>query len=287
VTTSTVRPEPEDTDALPLEYAWLKGTELSAPVLPTVAHRVIDLASDPDVSLSTIAGLVSKDQVIAARVLGLANSAASSPLQMISTVAEAVVRLGTSAVRNVVITVCLTSRMQDPAVYGARGKDMVDHSIGTAYLARMIAERARTHADEAFLCGLLHDIGKLVILKQAHSYQKRTGKSVDPAIVELALLERHAAIGAQTLRQWKLPGSLDEPVLHHHDYQAAREHLKPAAVVYAANILAHRFGFGCPALDVDVLADPVAKELGLNAEWVEEVAARAPGLVEVAGRILS
>jgi putative nucleotidyltransferase with HDIG domain len=287
VSTPIARPDGDDADALPPEFEWLKGTELSVPVLPTVAHKVIDLASDPDVSLTTIAGLVSKDQVIAARVLGLANSAYSSPLQMISTVADAVVRLGTSAVRNVVITVCLTSRMQDPSVYGQRGKEMVDHSIGTAYLARMIGERSRTNAEEAFLCGLLHDIGKLVILKQAHSHQKKTRQTIDPAIVELAVLERHAAVGAQTLRHWKLPGALDGPVLYHHDYLAAGEHRKPAAVVYAANLLAHRFGFGCPALEIDILADPVSSELGLTAEWLEEVAARAPGLVEVAGRILS
>ena len=278
---------PHRVDALPSEFKWLEGDDLAVPVLPTVAHRVIDLASDPDVSLPTIAGLVSKDQVIAARVLGLANSAYSSPLQTISTVAEAVIRLGSGAVRNVVLTVCMTSRMQDPAVYGNRGRDMVDHAIGTAYLARMLADRARTPADEAFLVGLLHDIGKLVILKQAHAYQKRTGQKLDPAIVELAVLERHAAFGALTLRKWRLPDTLDEPVLYHHDYVSARSHRKAAAVAYAANLLAHHFGFGCPPMPIDLLADPVSQELGLDAAWMEQVTARAPGLVQIARSVLS
>jgi HD-like signal output (HDOD) protein len=274
-------------DQLPAEFRWLEGHDLSAPVLPAVAQRIIDLASDPDVALTTLAGLVSKDQVVAARVLGLANSAHFASLQASSTVSDAVIRLGTGAVRNVVLTVCLTSRMQDPAVYGARGRDMVDHAIGAAYLARMLAERAQASADEAFLYGLLHDIGKLVILKQAHAYQKRTGRRLDPAIVDLAVLERHAAFGALTLRRWRLPETLDGPVLHHHDYVAARGCRKTAAVAYAANLLAHHFGFGCQATPVDLLADPVAQELGLDADWMAQVTARAPGLVQVACGILS
>jgi HD-like signal output (HDOD) protein len=151
----------------------------------------------------------------------------------------------------------------------------------------MLAERARTDAEEAFLYGLLHDIGKLVILKQAHAYQKRTGRPLDPAIVELAVLERHAAFGALTLQRWKLPETLEEPVLYHHDYLAAPRHRRPAAVAYAANLLAHHFGFGCPAMPVDLLADPVAQQLGLDTDWMTQLAARAPGLVQIARGILS
>lgn len=275
-----------DPDPLPAEYGWLRMNDLAVPVLPTVAHRVIDLASNPDSPLHTIASLVSKDQVIAARVLGMANSAYSSPLQNISTVTEAVVRLGSSAVRNVVLTVCLASRMQDPAVYGRRGRELAHHAVGTAYLARLTAERARVNADEAFLYGLLHDIGKLVILRQAHDHQKRTRETIDPAIVELALLERHAALGARALRRWQLPDSLDEPVMFHHDCLAAPRRRREAAVAYVANHLAHRYRFGCDSYEHDLLTDLAAQDLGLDADWLAGVDQRAPGLVEIARQVL-
>src|SRR5918992_393051 len=140
-------------------YEWLKKADDTViPMMPAVAHRVIELVSDPEVSIATIAALVSKDQVLASRVLGLANSAYCAPMQTVSTVLEAIVRLGTSAVRNVVVTVSFTSRMHDPRIYGEAARERADHAIGTAYVARLVAEKAKVDENEAFLCGLLHDI---------------------------------------------------------------------------------------------------------------------------------
>ena len=268
-------------------WAWIHDDDTAVPVLPTLAHRVIDIAADPDVHVGRLAAVVSKDQVLAARVLQMANSAYSSPLQTISTVSDAVIRLGTAAVRNVVLTVCLASRMHDPEVYGNRGPALVDHALGTAYLARFLADHARVQPDEAFLYGLLHDIGKLVILKQAHRHARQTGRAVPPMYVELALLERHAAMGSVALRKWRLPDTLDAPVRYHHDYLAAPQMRREAAVAYAANLLAHRYGFGCEAQPLDVLADPVSRELGLDAEWLAGLDERAPGLVVVARQSLT
>lgn len=268
-------------------FGWLTTDDLVVPMLPALAHQVIELASDPDVSISRLSALVSKEQVIASRVLGLANSAFSAPLQEISTVHEAIVRLGTSAIRNVVVTVCFTSRMHDPAVYGGHGGQLVDHAIGTAYVARLLAERVRVGQDEAFLCGLLHDIGKLVILKLAHDHRRRTGTPLPDAIVELAILERHAAMGGLALRRWRLPSSLEAPVVYHHEYTAAPSQRRETAVAYAANRLAHRYGFGCDVDQADILDDPVCEELGIDAAWLAMLDERAPGLFEIARKILT
>ena len=87
-------------------------------MLPAVALKVIELVSDPDVTVMSLAPVVSKDQVLASRVLGLGNSAAYAGYQPATTVIEAMVRLGTVAVRNVVVTVSFASRMHDPRIYG-------------------------------------------------------------------------------------------------------------------------------------------------------------------------
>lgn len=274
---------PEET---PDPLAWLNAEALSVPMLPSTAHRVIELASGPDVTIPRLAAVVSKDQVLASQVLRLANSAYSAPAQPISTVTQALVRLGTGAVRNVIITVSLNSRMQDAAFCETRGRALSDHAVGTAYVARLIAEQVRVNQDEAFLVGLLHDIGKLVILRLAHDHRARTRRPVPEAVLAQALKECHAELGALVLRQWKLPESLDAPVLFHHDYAAAGERVREAAVAYCANFLAHRYGFGCPPDPTDPREDPAFTFLDLDEPWLEATDARAPGLFRVAREIL-
>ncbi|HEY8550412.1 MAG TPA: HDOD domain-containing protein [Vicinamibacterales bacterium] len=275
-----VRPERTTLD-------WLRTEETAVPMLPSVALRVIELVSDPEVTVMKLAPVVSKDQVLASRVIGLANSAAYAGFQPATTLIEAMVRLGTIAVRNVVVTVSFASRMHDPRIYGERGRELVDHAIGTAYLARLIAEKVRVDGEEAFMCGLLHDIGKLVILKLAHDYGRRTGRPVPRGEVDFAVDERHASFGGLTLKRWKLPENLIEPVTCHHDYTKAQRHPKEAAVAYAANQLAHRYGFGCDADGRDLLEDPVASYLGLDRTWLEHTDVHAPGLYDVARQILA
>jgi putative nucleotidyltransferase with HDIG domain len=176
--------------------------------------------------------------------------------------------------------------MQDTAFCEKRGRALTDHSVGAAYTARLIAERVEVNQDEAFLYGLLHDIGKLVILRIAHDHQTRTRVPIPGAVLEQALADRHAQLGAMVLRRWKLPESLDAPVLFHHDYAAAGDMVREAAVAYCANRLAHRYGFGCPPDPTDLLEDPALTFLGLDEEWLAATDARAPGLFAVAREIL-
>ena len=147
------------------------------------------MVSDEDVSVAQLAGVVSKDQVLASRLLGLANSAYFASMTEISTVQEAIVRMGTAAVRNLVVTVCYYSRMQDRNVYGDRGKPLLEHGIGTAYMARLVAEWTGLDEEEAFMYGLLHDIGKLVILKAAHDVRRQTGQPIPEAVIDQVMAE--------------------------------------------------------------------------------------------------
>lgn len=262
---------------------WLVASNTAIPVLPTLASRVIEMASDPDMSLVRLANVIGKDQVLASRLLALANSAYCAPLQQITTIPEAVMRVGTTGVRNMVFTVCFSSRMYDPAIYGDNGRQLIDHGIGAAYLARILADHAGESEDEAFLAGLLHDIGKLLVLKLAYDYKRRTGTTIGPEEMAAAMDEQHAALGAATLRRWGLPSVLDEPVRCHHDFRAATAAPRLAKIVYLADRLSHRYGFGCdPDREANFPEDPVFREFGLDAAWLADTDARAPGLFDVA-----
>jgi putative nucleotidyltransferase with HDIG domain len=264
----------------------LNQPDAAIPTLPDFAHRVIDMVSDEDVSVMQLSGVVSKDQVLASRLLGLANSAYFASMSEISTVQEAIVRMGTAAVRNLVVTVCFYSRMQDRNLYGERGKPLLEHGIGTAYMARLIADRVGLDEEEAFMYGLLHDIGKLVILKAAHDVRRQTGQGVPEDVLEQVMSELHAAVGANVLRRWRLPSMLDEPIVCHHDWTQATVAPKKAAVTYFANRLSHRYGFGCVVDSSDLLLDPVCAELCIDQAWLDQTDRHAPGLVDVAKKIL-
>ncbi|MEO7275342.1 MAG: HDOD domain-containing protein [Vicinamibacterales bacterium] len=266
---------------------WMRTNSTNIPMLPEVATRVISLAASPDVTISRLAQVISKDQVLTTRLLSLANSAYYGSAIDVSTVPEAIMRVGAVAVRNLAVTLCVTARMQDRNVYGSHGQQLVDHGIGTAYLARLVAEDADVNTESAFLCGLLHDIGKMVILKWHHDHTKRTGGALPPAELTDLLQHFHAMTAGRAFRRWGLPTELDEPVLCHHDYTQATTARRMAAVVYLANRLSHRYGFGCEADGFDPLTDPVTGELGLDAEWLAELDHRAPGLFAVARSALS
>lgn len=265
----------------------LAECDTSLPMLPDLAMRIIELTANPDTPTAQLVRIVSKDQVIASRLLALANSAYCAPMSEVSTVTEAVVRIGTGAVRNLVVTISFYSRMYDQKLYGADGRRLVDHSIGTAYLARLVAERAHLPEDEAFLCGLMHDIGKLVILKVAHDHERQTATRLDPAEVAQLVEEEHAEVGARMLHRWHLPETLEEPIQYHHDYRKATQYPRETAVAYFANLLSHRYGFGCEPNQHDPLSDPVCDELGIDAEWLQQTDLRAPGLYEVARHVLA
>ena len=266
---------------------WADGSDSAMPMLPALAADVMSLAIDPDVSVARIARVIAKDQVLATRVLRLANSAYCAPMQEVTTVNDAIVRMGTGPVRNVVLAVCFTSRLQGANVYGPQGRELMDHAIGTAYLARLVAERLGQDADEAFMCGLLHDMGKLLLLKLARDFIKFGVPTPSSQEIETVCRDRHAEIGARLLRQWQLPEALESPVRYHHDPAASQTHSHESAVTYMANRLSHRYGFGCPADDVNLIDDPICTRLGLNDTWQADLDRRAPGLFQVARQIVA
>ena len=262
---------------------WAKASPTGTLTLPANASEIMILALDPDVSVTQLARVTSRDQVLAARMLRLANSAYCAPLQEITTIGEAVVRLGTASVRNVVLATCMASRLQSGNTYGAHGRGLAAHGIGTAFLAQLVARVAIVNQEEAFLYGLVHDLGKLLVLQLSKDYVRGGGKA--PADDEvLALMDgRHAEFGGRVLREWHLPPVIEEPVVYHHRPDDCTAHPIEAAVCYLANRLSHRYGFGCEAApDLPILDDPIAARLGITEAWLQDLDTRAPELFKSA-----
>lgn len=252
---------------------WARPDQAVIPMLPANVRELVQLALDPEITARQMASAVGKDPVLAAQVIRMANTAGSAPGSDITNINDAVLRLGTQAVRNVVVAGCLSAQLADPKIYGKRGRAIVDHCIGTAAIASELAEKHGTAA-EMFLCGLLHDIGKLLVLKLAHEYGRTHERPTDEEI-EAVIVARHAQLGGWLAGQWQMPQALSDPITWHHDLSWAEDQTH-AGIVYAANRLAHRYGFGCEPETTDLLADPVMRELGLDEVSLAALDARAP-----------
>ena len=255
---------------------WLRARDPELPVSSELMDHALTLAADTEVSVHQIVRLVSKEQVLATRVLRLANSASNAPVRPITTITDATVRVGTEAVRHTLLAACVASRMEAQTINARGGRQLLDHSIGTAYMAEFVATSVGADPHEALVGGLLHDIGKLAILKLSVEAPGYRGPAPTSRQVERLIEERHPLVGAQLLRAWRLPDTLREPVLYHHRPDLAVLCTEQTTIVYVANLLSHRYGFGCaPDPERDLVADPWVVQLGLDEAWLARIDARA------------
>lgn len=260
--------------------AWLTEQGGTLPLHPGLLGDVLSLALDDDVESKRLIRIVAREQVLAARVLRLANVAATAPLGEVTSVHQAVMRLGTRKVRRAVLAVCFASWAQ-PSVYGGRGRDHIEHAVGTASLARLVAHESGMNPDEAFTHALLHDIGKLFLLKLQSEFVRRGGDAPDDEEVQRVTVAEHAGVGGVALQFWGLPVSIREPVQWHHLPLDAPTCARASAVTYVANRLGHRYGFGCEAEPDDtLLEDPMYVALGLSDAWLADVDRQATLLIE-------
>lgn len=194
----------------------LQGGQLELPSLPEVAMKIRRALADDDVSVSEVARLLGTDPALAARTLRIANSAmfyrGSRPITSLN---GAVSQLGYKMVRNVAMSF---AAQQVFIGYGNRAlRDLVSaiwrHSVHAAVISHMLARvRAKLNADEAFLAGLLHEVGKLYILMQA----KDTVEAIaNDAGFQSAIAAWHPRVGRAVIEAWELPPELAAAVGDH------------------------------------------------------------------------
>jgi putative nucleotidyltransferase with HDIG domain len=259
--------------------AWVSSQEWCAggvdliPAAPRALSDVFSLADEQDVDVRRLIAIVSGDPMFTVRVLRLANVAAFAAAGEVTSVQVAVVRLGVRTVRQAVLAACFSALAHSINTYGSRCADELQHAVGTACLARRLAQQLRLPGDDAFVQALLHDVGKLVLLKLRFEFRRLGGPAPSSEEFEEVLTAHHADVGATALQIWGLPEPVREPVRWHHSPLSAGEYSQAAALLYIANGLSHRYGFGRrPDDDAEPLdAEPAAMALGLEDGWLVEL----------------
>lgn len=212
----------------------------SVPGIPAVAARIFQVVERPETDAMDIARLIALDPRLTAKVLKTVNSTFYSPRTPILSVPQAVTRMGFRNVRNVVLVECMP--FKNAAATDATSQALWEHQVASAVAARWIAgKKGGSLPDDAFVAGLLHDIGKNA-LRAIHG-PKYAGvvASVEGGQESFAEAEAarwgytHAEAGAALLGQWQMPEPMVEGVRRHHDIQAS-----PNVPMWAAAELASR-----------------------------------------------
>jgi putative nucleotidyltransferase with HDIG domain len=218
--------------------------------VPEAVGRITAKINSGTASAAEIAGDISQDQILAAKVLKLVNSGFYGFRQPITTITHAVVMLGQGVLKNIVLT---ASVMDLVDAMNAKMAGLWLHSIGTARAASAIAERLDAPTpEEHALSGLLHDVGKVVIAQVFPSeYTRIRELATSRECLQLEAEQQvlgvtHAEVGLWLLKKWALPDNLVYPIAYHHTFHPKRDHADRTAVVHVADILCRALAVGYP-----------------------------------------
>ena len=247
----------------------------SLPSLPALYAELVEALESEDSSVQQIGDIISKDPGLTAKILKMVNSSFFGLLQRVSNPAKAVSLLGLDLVQTIVLASGTFEKFNRMKLKGVSIERMWDHAMATALLAKTIAQEVRldrTEMDTAFMSGLLHDIGKLLIaanmpddFRSVMDHMRANGCSMATSENQI-IGTTHAAIGAYLLGLWGLPDPIIEAVaLHHNPGSASTERIGAFAVTHIADAFANA---GCHLGDSGALT----KELdGLDWPFIERV----------------
>jgi HD-like signal output (HDOD) protein len=217
----------------------------SFPALPAVVGKVIELSSSPDSSVDEFLDVIKMDVSLTTSILKLANSAFYGQTRKVSSLQQAIPILGLNEIRNMVIARALFNSFKT-----VKGEDWFDikgfwvHSFLCGLAAKVLA-REKEPDDDMFICGLIHDIGKLVILmvfpvQFAHIFSQSGEPMFDMYLWEEKYFGvSHGEIGLNLLRRWFFPDKLVDATGFHHHPERMENNRKAAALIYFADMLAH------------------------------------------------
>ncbi|MEO8425838.1 MAG: response regulator [Verrucomicrobiota bacterium] len=219
------------------------------PSLPSLYIEVVEKLQQPETTLEEIAAIIAKDIGMTAKILKLVNSAFFGLRRQIGSTEEAVAYLGLDTIKALVLSINAFSQFEQIKIGGFSFESLWDHSLNTAAAAKLIAlaENAeRKMVDEAFIAGMLHDTGKLVLASNfAEQYNEvfrlaRENKR-EVVMAELDVFgATHADVGGYLLGLWGLPVPVVEAIaLHHNPGKTIHKTFSPLTAVHAADVLVH------------------------------------------------
>ncbi|HMO18154.1 MAG TPA: HDOD domain-containing protein [Oligoflexia bacterium] len=228
--------------------AWVSDL----PPLPHVAAQALQLIEDPDTTAGKLTNLLGQDAALTARVLKIANSAMFSRQREISTINQAIMTIGFKTLKGIIVAATLRQLNRK---FGPIEKMIWENSTCTAVACRILGTHMKkSYVEEIFLFGLLHDLGKLVLMRQIpKEYEQIMEQAKKGEKFHIAEQKSfgfaHPLIGALVAKKWNFSTDTCQAILHHHDDIPAKvenELQEKTLLVLLADLLSHSLGIGHP-----------------------------------------
>lgn len=235
----------------------LQGDNLTLPTMPQIALKCMELLRKPDFSLQKAATLVETDPILALRIIKVANSAAMAGREPARNIQAAVTRLGGNQLRSALVEFSARS------VFESRNRRIVEatkglweHSVAVAMMSRDLSVLCAVgDPEDAYLAGLLHDIGKPVLatllLEAENMVAQRSAKGwIEPNVWLAVLQKTHRKVGTALAKKWQLPASVTRAVEDCGDFDA-QDRLSTANIVRFANAVVKQQGIYVGEVNAD------------------------------------
>ncbi len=250
---------------------------------PAVASRLLTACEDENVNARDLVEIIRCDPNLSLQLLRVANSAAYGFGGQIKSLEHAAVVLGFRSVKNIAVSVAAAGVFADGETASRERQILWKHSLAAAVIARRLAELIPSvDPEEAFIAGMVHDVGKLVFFDLAadqYPYDPNNLESIPTVADEAeAFGIDHGKVGNRCGVEWGLPEEINEAITFHHSPDSSEWAPDLVAVVYAANRLAKAWGIGSQAKDKseDMRANIPDVELDIDDEQLLEIKESVP-----------
>lgn len=245
--------------------------EIELPLLPQAASQVMALASDPAADAAKLSALIHQDQALAAHVLRIANSPAYMPRSPVVSLQHAVAMLGMTLLSEIAFTASLKSGAFKVPGHEDEVKRLWRHSLASGAFAKEVARLRRVNVESAYLCGLLHEIGKPVILQTATALAQTQRLTIEKPALHGWIDGYHSRVGTLIAEKWALPKQVATAIQFYDDYDHADSFRQECLLTCTSDRLASHILTPEEMPDETLRAEPVFAELNLYPNDIDQL----------------
>ena len=211
---------------------------VEVPILPEIANKAFMLANDKESDASQMAQLIQSDPSLAGHVMRIANSAAYTPMANLTSLQQAIARLGMTTISEIAISAVLNAKLFNTPGYESYAEATWQQALATSLWAKEIASHCNVNVEVAFLAGLIHSIGRPAVLQTLIDVAAQRTLPLDDEIVHQLEDKYWLAVSQMIVIRWRMPALVIETIQHLETPSTDKEAGQLAAVVNMARYAA-------------------------------------------------